>query len=229
MRRRHTDKGYERELNEVRQRLLLMAGRVEDLVEKSIAAFVLHDSLAAEQAVELDQAINQDEVDIDALCFQIFSRRQPMSSDLRLLTLAIKMVTDLERIGDLAVNICERTIDLFGQTPLGPYRDIPKMGELVQEMVRRAIDSVVHWDAKEARDVIAIDAEVDTLYTRVFRHILELMRQNPDAIEQGIQVQAVAKYLERMGDHATNLAEQAIYLIEGKDIRHEGNRSYTPR
>ena len=95
-------------------------------------------------------------------------------------------------------------------------------------MVRRAIDSVVRWDAKEARDVIAIDSEVDALYTMVFRHILELMRQKPDSIEQGIQVQAVAKYLERMGDHATNLAEQAIYLIEGKDIRHEGSRSYTP-
>ena len=106
MRRAHTDKEYERELQELKERLLRMAGRVEDLVEKSVRAFILHESSEASAAIDLDHQINQDEVDIDALCFLIISRRQPMSSDLRLLTLAIKMVTDLERIADLAVNIC---------------------------------------------------------------------------------------------------------------------------
>ena len=205
-----------------------MAGRVEVLVERSVQAFVVHDGEVAKETIELDHQINQDEVDIDALCFHIFSRRNPMSSDLRFLTLSIKMVTDLERIGDLAVNISERTIELSGTAPLAPYNDIPRMANLVQQMVNRAIDAVVHWNADEAKMVLELDNEVDELYAKVFRHLLELMRQNPEVLEQGIRVQAVAKYLERMGDHATNLAEQAVYLIHGKDIRHEGNRSYSP-
>lgn len=227
MRKPHTDKEFERALQELRERLLRMAGRVEDLVSRSVDAFVAHDGHAASKAIALDQEINQDEVDIDAHCFHIITRWQPMTSDLRLLILAVKMVTDLERIGDLAVNLCERTVELAEHPPLAPYRDIPEMARIVMEMVRTALDAVVQWNTGKAERVFALDEQVDQLYGRVFRHILELMQERPEAIEQGIQLQAVAKYLERMGDHATNLAEQAIYLIEGKDVRHEGKRRYS--
>ena len=132
------------------------------------------------------------------------------------------MVTDLERIGDLAVNICERAIDLNRQPQLAPYRDIPRMAEIVQSMVHDAIDAFVEGDAQKAFDVIERDDEVDELYVRVFHDLLTRMRADPDAVERGIHVQSVAKFLERMADHSTNLAEQVIFMVNGKDVRHIG-------
>jgi phosphate transport system protein len=132
------------------------------------------------------------------------------------------MVTDLERIGDLAVNICERAIDLSALPQLEPWDDVPKMAALVQWMVRESIDAFVAGDADRARKVIDRDQEMDQLYTRVFRDILALMMEDSSTLERGIHVQSVAKWLERMGDHATNLAEEVIFMVKGKDIRHLG-------
>ncbi len=218
----HTDREFENELRVLRQQLLSMAGWVEDMIANSVRALTERDESLAAETIELDKNVNRSELETDELCMVILARRQPMASDLRFITLALKMVTDLERIGDLAVNICERAIDLNRHAQLAPYRDIPRMGEIVQSMVHDAIDAFVEGDADKAYDVIERDDEVDELYARVFRDLLQLMTADPAAVERGIHVQSVAKFLERMADHSTNLAEQVIFMINGKDVRHVG-------
>lgn len=220
MDRTHTDREYEAQLRAVRERLLLMAGRVEEMIASSIRALVDRDPELARDTIRLDRKVDQDEVETDELCLLILARRQPMASDLRFITLALKMVVDLERIGDLTVNICRRAIDLAGQPPLKPWQDVPRMGALVQSMVHDAIDAFVARDAEEAQAVITRDNEVDEIYVRVFRDLLAIMLRDPTTVERGIHAQSIAKWLERIADHATNLAEQVIFLVRGKDVRH---------
>lgn len=222
MAKRHTDRSYEQELQDLRQRVLLMAGRVEEMIAEAMRALVERDTGLARRTIEADRQVNRAEVEADELCLEILARRQPMASDLRFITLALKMVTDLERIADLSVNICERAIDLNEESQLKPYEDIPRMAAIVQSMVHDAIDAFVSADAAMAREVIDRDDEVDTLYIQVFRDVLELMLRDSSAVERGIHVQSVAKFLERMADHGTNLAEQVVFMVKGKDIRHVG-------
>ncbi len=222
MRKTHTDREYENQLAELRDSLLLMAGRVEQMIGTSVKALVERDEELAKKTIEADQKVNRSEVETDELCLVILAKRQPMASDLRFITLALKMVTDLERIGDLAVNICERAIDLAKVPPLAPWHDVPRMADIAQSMVRDAIDAFVAGDVDKAQSVIDRDSEVDALYTRVFMHILAIMRSDSATVERGIHVQSVAKWLERMADHSTNLAEQVIFMVKGKDIRHMG-------
>lgn len=219
---RHTDSEYETELLALRERLLLMAGRVERMIAAAIRALVEHNTVIARETIDADARVDRDEVQLDELCLRILARRQPVASDLRFVTLTLKMVTDIERIGDLAVNICERAIDLAAEPPLKPYEDTPRMGELVQRMLCDAIDAFVTQDIDKARAVIERDAEIDALYTRVFRDVLAIMVNDPHSIERGIHVQSIAKWLERIGDHTTNLAEQVIFLVGGTDVRHRG-------
>jgi phosphate transport system protein len=218
----HTDREFEAQLAEVRKRLLTMAGIVEAMIASAMQALSERDAELARRTIREDAKVNKAECETDMLCLRILAKRQPMASDLRFVTLALKMVTDLERIGDLAVNICERTIDLDGSPPLDHNEDLHRMSGLVQEMVRDAIDAFVEGDADKADGVIAHDDDVDRLYERVFQQVLQVMRLNPEAIQQGIHVQSVAKWLERMGDHATNIAEQVIWMVKGKDVRHAG-------
>jgi len=218
----YTDQGYANELKEIRERLLLMVGRVEKMIEEAIEALVNRDIARGQAVIDQDRNVNQDEVDLDAMCLTLLACRQPMASDLRFVTFALKMVTDLERIGDLAVNLSERAIDLAVEPPLAPYHKIPRMGVVVRSMVRDAIDAFIEKDAAKARDVLTRDDEVDELYHSVFRELLELMTQDHNNIHRGIHNQSVAKYLERMGDHSTNLAEQVVFMLKGTDIRHPG-------
>jgi len=218
----YTDQGYAEELQEIRERLLLMASRVENIIETALQALVERDAERARETILIDRTINQDEIDLDALCLQLLACRQPMASDLRFITITLKMVTDLERIADLAVNVCERVCDLALKPQLAPYVDIPTMGRIVRSMIHDAIDGFIEGDVEKAREVLERDDEVDDLYHKVFRHLLELMNEQPDNIHTGIHVQSVAKYIERMGDHATNIAEQVVFMLEGLDIRHEG-------
>ncbi len=220
--RDYTDQGYAEELTEIRSRLLVMAGRVETMIAQSMHALVSRDAELAVATVELDHAVNQDEIDLDALCLQLLACRQPMASDLRFVTITMKMVTDLERIADLAVNVAERASDLSVMPELAPFVDIPKMGEVVRGMIRDSIDAFVERDADKARAVLEVDDEVDDLYHKVFRHLLQLMQDDTEVVERGIHIQSVAKFIERMGDHATNLAEQVIFMLGGEDVRHEG-------
>lgn len=228
MPRAHTDREYDNQLRQLRDRLLLMAGHTEAMIANAVRAVVERDVNLARRTIETDHKVNQAEMDIDELCLVILAKRQPMGSDLRFLTLALKMVTDLERIGDLAVNICERAIDLAAEPPLGSYDDIVRTADLVQSMVRDAIDAFVHADDIKAQDVINRDDEVDELYHQLFRSILQTMMRDPAAIQRGIHVQSVAKWLERIADHSTNLAELVVFMVNGKDIRHVGHLSAPP-
>ncbi len=228
MTRAHTDREYDNQLRQVRDKLLLMAGHVEAMIANSVRALVDRDVALARRTIEHDHKVNQFEVETDELCLVILAKRQPMASDLRFITLALKMVTDLERIGDLAVNISERAFDLAGEPALGSFDDLSSMADLVQSMVRDAIDAFVHGDDDKAQRVIDRDVQVDDLYHELFRTLLLRMREDPPALERGIHLQSVAKWLERMADHATNIAEQVIFMIKGKDIRHVGHLSAPP-
>ncbi|MCG3173577.1 MAG: Phosphate-specific transport system accessory protein PhoU [Myxococcota bacterium] len=199
-----------------------MAGRVEEMIANSAKALSDRDLDLARRTIDLDKQVNRDEVETDELCIVIVARRQPMASDLRMVTLCMKMVTDLERIGDLAVNICERVLDMRMDPDYRPSDGLVEMANLVQIMVRDAIDSFVHRNAEKAREVIARDDQVDEIYHNTFRYYVENMRQDPNNVERGIHMISVSKVLERMADHATNLAEQVVFMVDGTDIRHAG-------
>jgi phosphate transport system protein len=223
MQRGHTDRVYEAQLEAVRRNLIVMAGRVEEMIAHAVKALVERDVDLARRTISQDPKVNHCEVETDQLCMEILARRQPLASDLRFITLALKMVTDLERIGDLAVNISHRAIDMATEAPLKPWRDVPRMAGIVQSMVRDAIDAFVRSDANQAQAVIDRDVQVDEIYTHVIRELLGIMTADAASVERGIQVLSVAKVLERMADHATNLAEQVVFLVQGKDVRHLGN------
>ncbi len=218
----HTDRDDESDLGMLRERLLLMAGRVEEMIERAVQSLVERNAPAAKATIETDHKVNRAEIEIDEMCLLVLVKRQPMASDLRFVTLALKMVTDLERMGDLAVNICERAIDLSPFPLLPPYEDIPRMASVVQSMVKGAIDAFVSKDSQKAEEVMERDDEVDELYHLLFRRILSLMIDDPRLVERGVHLQSVAKYLERIGDHATNLAEEVIFMVRARDVRHAG-------
>ncbi len=218
----HTDREYEEQLERLRALLLAMAGQVEQMIGRAMQAFIDRDVDLARQTISSDAKVNSAELEADQMCLLILAKRQPMASDLRFVTLALKMVTDLERIGDLAVNICERAIDLAQHPPVPVPVGMVSLGQHVQAMVRDAIDAFVKRDADLARSVIERDDEVDDSYTRIFRAALEDMLADKGSVQDGIHIQSIAKWLERIGDHSTNIAEQVIFMVEGQDIRHEG-------
>lgn len=214
----------EHELVALRQSLLLMAGRVEEMIAQSGRALAERDAELARRTIELDRAVDRAEVEIDEQCLLILARRQPTAADLRFVTLTMKMVTDLERIADLAVNICERAIDLSRAPDVVMHGHIPRMSEAVESMVRDAIDAFVTSSSEKAADVIRRDDEVDELYHRAFADLLDSMREDPSSMHALIHVQSVAKWLERMADHSTNLAELVIFMVDGRDVRHPAKR-----
>lgn len=220
--KKHTDREFEGELQQLRDQILLMAGRVEAMIADAMRALDDGDAALARATIRMDREVNRAEIEADELCLLILAKRQPLGSDLRFLTLALKMVTDLERIGDLAVNICERAVDLAREERLGPYDDLRQAAAIVQSMVREAIDSFVERDAAKAAAVIERDDEVDEAYHQIFRRLLARMAADASVVERGIHIQSVAKFLERIGDHCTNIAEQVVFMVKGTDIRHAG-------
>lgn len=215
----HTAREYEQELAWIRDALLRMAGRVEQMIGQAGRALVQRDVELAWSTIDGDREVNRAEIDLDEACLRILAKRQPMASDLRFVTLAMKMVTDLERIADLAVNICERAIDL-APARVVVHSEIPEMTSTVEKMVRGAIDAFVGRDVAKAREVIDTDDVVDRQYHTIFEDLLEQMHTDPHHLHDWIHVQSVAKWLERMGDHSVNLAELVIFMVEGRDIRH---------
>lgn len=211
---------YRLELQEVRERFLLMAGRIEEMIGGAVRALAERDSELARQTMQIDQTVNDDEREIDDLCISILARRNPMASELRFLTLALKMSTELERTGDLAVDICQRAQALGALAPVPMHDAIPEMGGLVQHMVRDVIDAFVDHDADGARDVIEQDDQVDELYHQALRDLLAAMQTGDIPLDIGIRYQAVAKLFEGIADHAVHIAELVVYLVEGRDIRH---------
>lgn len=210
----------ENEFEILRNALLLMAGRVEEMISNSVKAVMDRDLRLAQKTIDDDSEVDRAEVEVDEHCLLILSTNQLQDSDLRFVVLSFKMVTDLERIGDLAVNISERAIDLAETPRLRSWNDLTRMGNLVQSMVRDAIDAYIDRDITKARQVIERDDEADNLYAQVYNDILDFMLKNLTSIANGIHFQTVAKSLERMADHSTNLAEQVIFMVQGTDVRH---------
>ncbi len=215
-----TQRHFDEELTTLKSKLLRMAGLAEDQIDKALAALVTRDSTLARQVIERDHQVNAMDVEIDEDCIRLLALHQPAARDLRLVTTAMKIATELERISDLAENICERSIELNEEPQLKPYIDIPRMGNLARIMVKESIDAFVRDDATLARRVLASDDSVDDLMEKVFRELLAFMIEDPQTVSRAIRLSFIAKYLERMADHATNIAELVVYLVEGKIIRH---------
>jgi len=211
---------FDEELADLKTKLLRMAGLVEDQIDEALAALVTRDSTLARHVIERDHKVNAFDVEIDEDCIQLLALHQPAARDLRLVTTAMKIATELERISDLAENVCERAIELNEEPQLKPYIDIPRMGNLARIMVKESIDAFVKDDAALARKVLADDDLVDDLMEQLFRELLSFMIEDPHTISRAIRLSFIAKYLERMADHATNIAELVVYLVEGRIIRH---------
>ena len=222
--REHTDQEFEQELRHLREQLLLMGSHVEGIISASLRALVERDSELAQRTIEADRVVDRLEIEIDGLCLQILARRQPVASDLRFVTMVLKAVTDLERMGDLGVNISERVVELNNETPLKPYVDLPRMAYETQMMLREALDAFVAKDADRARRVIARDQIIDDLYAQIFRELLTYMMEESKNVYRATRLQSIAKYLERIADHATNLAELVVFMVKGSDIRHPDSR-----
>ncbi|HKO30022.1 MAG TPA: phosphate signaling complex protein PhoU [Nitrospiraceae bacterium] len=211
---------FDEELADLKTTLLRMAGLAEDQIDKALTALVTRDSALARQVIDRDHQVNALDVEIDEECIRLLALHQPAARDLRLVTTAMKISTELERISDLAENVSERTIELNEEPQLKPYIDIPVMGKMARMMVKESIDAFVKDDAILARKVLADDDFVDDLMEQLFRELLSFMLEDTRTISRAIRLSFIAKYLERMADHATNIAELVVYLVEGKIIRH---------
>jgi len=215
-----TQRHFDEELADLKTKLLRMAGLAEDQIDKALTALVTRDSALARQVIERDHQVNALDVEIDEESILLLALHQPAAHDLRLVTTMMKIATELERISDLAENVCERAIELNDEPQLKPYIDIPRMGNLARKMVKESIDAFVKDDAVLARKVLLDDDDVDDLMEQLFRELLSFMLEDTRTISRAIRLSFIAKYLERMADHATNIAELVVYLVEGKIIRH---------
>jgi len=216
----HTDKRYEEDLKKLREDILYMGGLVEDQIQKSVSSLVERDSALAETIIERDHEVNRLDVEIDDLCIQLLALHQPAARDLRFITTALKITTDLERIGDMAVNICERALELNEEPQLKPYIDIPRMARTSERMIRESLDAFVREDTDLALKVCKDDQEVDDLNSQIFRETISFMIEDPHTINRAMKISSISKYLERIADHATNIAEMVVFMVKGKSIRH---------
>lgn len=214
---------FDEELKALKEKVLKLGFMVEAAIRDSVNSLVERDSDLARGVIEKDDLINAVEVQIDEECIRLIARRQPMGGDLRFITTAMKITTDLERMGDLAVNIAERSVELNEEPLLKPYKNIPRMAEITQKMVRDSLDAFVRGCSTLPYEVIKRDDEVDDLTVKNFNELLGLMIRDPKIIQIALKRTYVAKYLERIADHATNIAEMVIYMCKGRIIRHLGN------
>jgi phosphate transport system protein len=217
------------ELQELRGKLLEMAGLVEAAIHKSVLSLVERDEAEAQDVLRNEARINQMEIEIDDLAVGLLALYQPMATDLRFLTAAIKINSDLERMGDLAVNIVERALSLMHQAPVKPLIDIPRMAKLAESMVRKSLDAFVKSDAELARAVLPSDDAVDDLRDNIYEELKTFMARDPSTISRALDLIFVARNLERIADHATNIAEDVLFLVQGVDVRHhtEARQSLT--
>jgi len=214
------ERHFDEELKELKEKVLRMGSLVEKAIYLSIKALVERKSELAEQVIKSDDEINMLEIKIDELALRLLALRQPQAGDLRFITSIIKINNDLERMGDLAVNIAERTIELLKFQILKPLIDIPRMAETAQGMVKDSLDAFVKKDSKLAKSVCERDDKVDNLNNQIFRELLTYMLQDPKTIERAVDLILVGRNLERIADHATNICEGVIYMAEGKTIKH---------
>jgi phosphate transport system protein len=211
---------FDEELTQLKEQILRMGSLVEQQVQGAIQALVDRDSALAGRVIQNDRQVNTMDVEVDENCIRLLALHQPTARDLRFITTAMKISTELERMSDLAENICERAIELNEEPQLKPYIDIPRMANWGLKMVKESLDAFVNRDAGLARKVCADDDFVDDLTGQLFRELLSFMVENPATISRAIRLTFIAKYIERISDHATNVAELVVYLVEGKIIRH---------
>jgi phosphate transport system protein len=213
---------FQEELESLQARLLEMGGLAEERVRLAVAGLVSRDVDAVDRVLRGDEPINQLHIEVDSRCFRLLALHQPMATDLRAIVAAVKINVDLERVGDLAVNIAEAARRYCTHAPVKKLIDIPEMGDIAQAMLRDALDSFVRRDIALAQHVLDEDDRLDGLKTQIFRELLTYMLQDPRTVEPALDLILVSRHLERIGDHATNIAEDVIFMVSAVDVRHGG-------
>ena len=214
---------FQEELATLKERLLTMGGLAEEGVRGAVDALTKRDVRAIDRVLVGDEPVNQLHIEIDKRAFQLLALHQPMAVDLRAIVAALKINTDLERVGDLAINIAEAAKRYVRQLPVKKLIDIPRMADIAQVMLRDALDAYVRRDVDLAQRVLDRDDELDTLKTQIFRELLTYMLQDPSTIEASLDLILISRHLERIGDHATNVAEDVIFMVSARDVRHHSN------
>ncbi len=218
--REHTSKIFEQQLRTLKDRLLLMGHHAEKMIADAIQALVERRPSLAEEVIKSDDTLDQLEMEIDNLCYEILALEQPVARDLRFIATALKIVRDIERIGDIAVNIAERARELIQEPVLRRLIDFPIMADSAQRILKDSLDAFVNSDAELAEKVILADRNIDGLYEQMFRELLTYMMEDTRYISRALKLIFIAKHLERVGDHSANIAEMVIFLVRGQDIRH---------
>ncbi len=211
---------FHEEIEALKQTLLAMGGLVEDQIRRVMQALLERNDALALEVIERDRQVNAYDIEVDETCVNLLALHQPAAGDLRFITTAMKIVTDLERIGDQAVNIAQRALELSQEPQLKPYIDLPRMAEKAQRMVKESLDAFVARDTELARRVCAADGEVDALKEQIFRELLTFMMEDARTIPRAIRLILISRFMERVADHATNIAEMVVYMVEGKMVRH---------
>jgi phosphate transport system protein len=220
---------FETELQALRNQLLTMGGLVEERVHRAVQALIHRREEEAHRIIASDKEINDLQMEIDDRCLKLLATQTPLAVDLRLITSTMKINADLERVGDQAVNIAESALVLLPQPPLKPLIDIPRMAVIAEKMIRDSLDAFVKKDAELARDVLRRDDEVDNLKDQVFRELLTYMMADPGTIQRALSLILISRNLERIADHATNIAEDVIFITEAKDVRHHAEQDAQKR
>jgi len=215
-------KHYSGQLSDVREMVLRMGGLAEQMTRRVIHALVQRDAGILAEVRTMEGQVNQLHVEIDEACLELIALRQPAAADLRFITAAMKIIVDMERIGDQAINIVERAESLLAVPPLKPLIDIPRMADIAQEMLKASLDAYVNGDDNLAYRTILKDDEVDQLKDQVFRELLTFMMSDPTTIPRAMDLILVSRHIERIADHATNICEDVIFMVKGKDVRHQG-------
>jgi phosphate transport system protein len=216
----HTSKDFEQELRTLRERLATMGERAARQIALAMKALADKDDDLARDVIRNDTQIDRDENDVDELALQILATRQPVASDLRFITMALKFVVDLERIGDLAAGIAKRALELNRLPSLEPRIDLTKLAALVQKNLQAALDAFVRKDAESATAVITADHEIDKLNASLFAELIAHVATDPATVTRVLPLTSVCRYLERVGDHVKNLAEEVVYMVKATDVRH---------
>lgn len=218
--REHTSKQFEQQLRALKDKLLLMSHHAEKMIADSIRALVERRPSLAEDVIKADDTMDQLELVIDNMCYEILALEQPVARDLRFIATALKIVRDIERIGDIAVNIAERATELIQEPEMKRLIDLPIMAEAAQRILKESLDAFVNSDVELAEKVIRDDQFIDDCYEQIFRELLTYMMEDTKYISRALKVIFIAKHLERVGDHSANIAEMVIFLVRGQDIRH---------
>lgn len=215
-----TERKIDQDIEHIRQRMLKMGGIVEEMIARSIGALVERDDATADGVIQTDKEVDLLEKEIDERIHTVLVRHQPTAVDHRLLMAVMKITNDLERVGDSASNIARSVKDLNREPPLGKANDLPRLSATVQRLVRDTLDSFVERDVERAYAILKADDEVDELYRRLFSELLDQMVGDPQSVPRALQLLLIGRNLERVADHATNVAENVIYYLQGLDVRH---------